>query len=150
MPHFELAALDVRIVALSNVGILLHICGSQHRFNTCEFLLSFQSSDKLGLSLELGSFVAGIMISTTDFAQHTLDQVLFCVLLVTWNEFFIDPFWRKKERKRKQIGNQLVVEYDAFLHYRWSRFVTYLQLSSFQALECSYMYTSCGATWTFF
>ncbi|ONK73030.1 uncharacterized protein A4U43_C04F26370 [Asparagus officinalis] len=33
------------------------------------------SSDKLGLSLELGSFVAGVMISTTDFAQHTLDQV---------------------------------------------------------------------------
>eukprot|EP00268_Persea_americana_P050047 TRINITY_DN5413_c0_g1_i3.p1 TRINITY_DN5413_c0_g1~~TRINITY_DN5413_c0_g1_i3.p1 ORF type:complete len:295 (-),score=33.38 TRINITY_DN5413_c0_g1_i3:484-1368(-) len=32
-------------------------------------------SDKLGLSLELGSFVAGVMVSTTDFAQHTLDQV---------------------------------------------------------------------------
>ena len=38
---------------------------------------SFQCSDKLGLSLELGSFVAGVMISTTDFAQHTLDQVCF-------------------------------------------------------------------------
>ena len=36
----------------------------------------FQCSDKLGLSLELGSFVAGVMISTTDFAQHTLDQVM--------------------------------------------------------------------------
>lgn len=36
-----------------------------------------QCSDKLGLSLELGSFVAGVMISTTDFAQHTLEQVLF-------------------------------------------------------------------------
>ncbi|KAF4401835.1 hypothetical protein G4B88_013122 [Cannabis sativa] len=34
-----------------------------------------QLGDKLGLSLELGSFVAGVMISTTDFAQHTLDQV---------------------------------------------------------------------------
>ncbi|CAL9163370.1 unnamed protein product [Musa hybrid cultivar] len=32
-------------------------------------------SDYLGLSLELGSFIAGVMISTTDFAQHTLDQV---------------------------------------------------------------------------
>ncbi|KAG9445112.1 hypothetical protein H6P81_016452 [Aristolochia fimbriata] len=32
-------------------------------------------SDKLGLSLELGSFVAGVMIATTDFAQHTLEQV---------------------------------------------------------------------------
>lgn len=38
-------------------------------------LLSASCSDKLGLSLELGSFVAGVMISTTDFAQHTLDQV---------------------------------------------------------------------------
>ncbi|KAL6321380.1 hypothetical protein AAG906_016435 [Vitis piasezkii] len=37
-------------------------------------LQHFQCSDKLGLSLELGSFVAGVMISTTDF-QHTLDQV---------------------------------------------------------------------------
>jgi predicted Kef-type K+ transport protein len=35
----------------------------------------FQSSDKLGLSLELGSFAAGVMISTTDLAQHTLEQV---------------------------------------------------------------------------
>ncbi|XP_022968005.1 K(+) efflux antiporter 5 [Cucurbita maxima] len=38
-------------------------------------LLSAWCSDKLGLSLELGSFVAGVMISTTDFGQHTLDQV---------------------------------------------------------------------------
>lgn len=35
----------------------------------------FQCSDKLGLSLELGSFAAGVMISTTDLAQHTLEQV---------------------------------------------------------------------------
>ncbi|KAJ1442785.1 Sodium/solute symporter superfamily [Sesbania bispinosa] len=32
-------------------------------------------SDKLGLSLELGSFAAGVMIATTDQAQHTLEQV---------------------------------------------------------------------------
>ncbi|KAA8539841.1 hypothetical protein F0562_026533 [Nyssa sinensis] len=38
-------------------------------------LLSAWCSDKLGLSLELGSFVAGVMISTTDFGKHTLDQV---------------------------------------------------------------------------
>ncbi|CAH9059670.1 unnamed protein product [Cuscuta epithymum] len=38
-------------------------------------LLSAWCSDKLGLSLELGSFVAGVMISTTDSAQHTLEQV---------------------------------------------------------------------------
>ncbi|KAK3005059.1 hypothetical protein RJ639_017396, partial [Escallonia herrerae] len=31
-------------------------------------------SDKLGLSLELGSFAAGVMISTTDLGQHTLEQ----------------------------------------------------------------------------
>lgn len=41
--------------------------------------ISFQCSDKLGLSLELGSFMAGVMVSTTDFAQHTLDQVTFAV-----------------------------------------------------------------------
>jgi len=34
-----------------------------------------QCSDKLGLSLELGSFAAGVMIATTDQAQHTLEQV---------------------------------------------------------------------------
>lgn len=37
-----------------------------------------QCSDKLGLSLELGSFAAGVMISTTDLAQHTLEQVIPC------------------------------------------------------------------------
>ncbi|CAN1185554.1 K(+) efflux antiporter 4 [Linum perenne] len=37
--------------------------------------LSSQCSDKLGLSLELGSFAAGVMISTTDLAHHTLEQV---------------------------------------------------------------------------
>ncbi|XP_065849899.1 K(+) efflux antiporter 4 isoform X2 [Euphorbia lathyris] len=36
---------------------------------------AFQCSDKLGLSLELGSFAAGVMIATTDLAQHTLEQV---------------------------------------------------------------------------
>ena len=29
----------------------------------------------MGLSLELGSFVAGVMIATTDLAQHTLEHV---------------------------------------------------------------------------
>ncbi|KAK9149475.1 hypothetical protein Scep_008232 [Stephania cephalantha] len=38
-------------------------------------LLVAWCSDKLGLSLELGSFAAGVMISSTDFAQHTLEQV---------------------------------------------------------------------------
>ncbi|WOL09093.1 hypothetical protein Cni_G17846 [Canna indica] len=38
-------------------------------------LLVAWCSDKLGLSLELGSFAAGVMISTTDFAQHTLEQI---------------------------------------------------------------------------
>lgn len=32
-------------------------------------------SDKLGLSLELGSFAAGVMISTTDLSEHTLEQI---------------------------------------------------------------------------
>ncbi|GJT68328.1 K(+) efflux antiporter 4 [Tanacetum coccineum] len=38
-------------------------------------LIVASCSDKLGLSLELGSFAAGVMISTTDHAQHTLEQV---------------------------------------------------------------------------
>ncbi|XP_057721212.1 K(+) efflux antiporter 6 [Arachis stenosperma] len=38
-------------------------------------LLVAWSSDKLGLSLELGSFAAGVMIATTDLAQHTLEQI---------------------------------------------------------------------------
>jgi hypothetical protein len=35
-----------------------------------------QCSDKLGVSFELSSFAAGVMISTTDLAQHTLEQVI--------------------------------------------------------------------------
>ncbi|ESW32990.1 hypothetical protein PHAVU_001G034400 [Phaseolus vulgaris] len=38
-------------------------------------LLVAWCSDKLGLSLELGSFAAGVMIATTDQAQHTLEQI---------------------------------------------------------------------------
>ncbi len=44
--------------------------------------MSFQCSDKLGLSLELGSFAAGVMISTTDLAQHTLEQVVYFLLCI--------------------------------------------------------------------
>ncbi|TVU48535.1 hypothetical protein EJB05_08174 [Eragrostis curvula] len=45
------------------------------RFLKLMIQLSSQCSDYLGLSLELGSFLAGVMISTTDFAHHTLEQV---------------------------------------------------------------------------
>ncbi|GAA0164675.1 hypothetical protein LIER_20257 [Lithospermum erythrorhizon] len=38
-------------------------------------LLVAWCSDKLGLSLELGSFAAGVMISTTDLGHFTLEQV---------------------------------------------------------------------------
>ncbi|KAK1418604.1 hypothetical protein QVD17_27749 [Tagetes erecta] len=38
-------------------------------------LIVASCSDKLGLSLELGSFAAGVMISTTDLSHHTLEQV---------------------------------------------------------------------------
>lgn len=38
-------------------------------------LLVAWCSDKLGLSLELGSFAAGVMISATDLSQHTLEQI---------------------------------------------------------------------------
>lgn len=53
-----------------------HPLSNQVSFQRFDLEISFQCSDKLGLSLELGSFMAGVMISTTDFAQHTLDQVL--------------------------------------------------------------------------
>ncbi|KAF3780389.1 K(+) efflux antiporter 6 [Nymphaea thermarum] len=39
------------------------------------FIENLSLYDKLGLSLELGSFAAGVMVSTTDLAQHTLEQV---------------------------------------------------------------------------
>lgn len=55
-------------------------------FSHIEFIL-IQCSDKLGLSLELGSFAAGVMISTTDLSQHTLEQVsfsIFYVVCVMW------------------------------------------------------------------
>ncbi|KAJ6358406.1 hypothetical protein OIU76_000166 [Salix suchowensis] len=66
-------------------------------------LLSAWCSDKLGLSLELGSFVAGVMISTTDFAQHTLEQVepirnlftalFFLVLECSYMYIFYGTMW---------------------------------------------------------
>ncbi|RWW05961.1 hypothetical protein BHE74_00018838 [Ensete ventricosum] len=37
---------------------------------------------QLGLSLELGSFAAGVMISTTDLSQHTLEQGKLYLLLL--------------------------------------------------------------------
>ncbi|XP_020406331.1 K(+) efflux antiporter 5 isoform X2 [Zea mays] len=45
------------------------------RFLKLMIQLSSQCSDYCGLSLELGSFLAGVMISTTDFAHHTMEQV---------------------------------------------------------------------------
>lgn len=47
----------------------------KHHVFYLKALSYFQCSDKLGLSLELGSFAAGVMIATTDLAQHTLEQV---------------------------------------------------------------------------
>ncbi|XP_073116600.1 K(+) efflux antiporter 6 isoform X2 [Elaeis guineensis] len=41
-------------------------------------LLVAWCSDKLGLSLELGSFAAGVMISTTDLSHHTLEHFIPC------------------------------------------------------------------------
>ncbi|KAL9432310.1 hypothetical protein AB3S75_027352 [Citrus x aurantiifolia] len=48
-------------------------------------LLYVANNDKLGLSLDLGSFIAEVMISTTNFAKHTLDQeVLLEILLLEY------------------------------------------------------------------
>lgn len=49
----------------------------QRNISNDDFFFHSQCSDKLGLSLELGSFAAGVMISTTDLSQHTLEQVSF-------------------------------------------------------------------------
>lgn len=53
--------------------------------------LPFQCSDKLGLSFELGSFAAGVMISTTDLAQHTLEQVRQPTTLLNMVTSYVTP-----------------------------------------------------------
>ncbi|AQK82559.1 K(+) efflux antiporter 4 [Zea mays] len=55
------------------------------------FVKDLKCSDKLGLSLELGSFAAGVMISTTDLAQHTLEQVTFYMYLACLFFLQIEP-----------------------------------------------------------
>ena len=69
------------IPSLPSLSISINLCMSTSTFLTWIFV-SFQCSDKLGLSLELGSFAAGVMISTTDLAQHTLEQVVFFLLCI--------------------------------------------------------------------
>ncbi|XP_024932541.2 K(+) efflux antiporter 4 isoform X2 [Ziziphus jujuba] len=66
-------SLVVLITFLAILSILSRTCVPW--FLKLMISLSSQCSDKLGLSLELGSFAAGVMISTTDLAQHTLEQV---------------------------------------------------------------------------
>ncbi|KAI7727183.1 hypothetical protein M8C21_026996 [Ambrosia artemisiifolia] len=58
------------------VGTLILQTNELYQLASVAFCLIVAScSDKLGLSLELGSFAAGVMISTTDLAHHTLEQV---------------------------------------------------------------------------
>ncbi|XP_008649141.1 K(+) efflux antiporter 4 isoform X1 [Zea mays] len=62
----------------SYVLVALHVTQTNELYQLAAvaFCLLFAwCSDKLGLSLELGSFAAGVMISTTDLAQHTLEQI---------------------------------------------------------------------------
>ncbi|KAL7260100.1 hypothetical protein ACSBR1_005876 [Camellia fascicularis] len=66
-------SLVVLITFLAILSILSRTCVPW--FLKLMISLSSQCSDKLGLSLELGSFAAGVMISTTELAQHTLEQV---------------------------------------------------------------------------
>ncbi|KAG8369814.1 hypothetical protein BUALT_Bualt14G0052900 [Buddleja alternifolia] len=57
------------------IGTLIFQTNELYQLAAVAFcLMSAWCSDKLGLSLELGSFAAGVMISTTEFSQHTLDQ----------------------------------------------------------------------------
>ncbi|KAI7984611.1 K(+) efflux antiporter 4 [Camellia lanceoleosa] len=57
----EVVVFNVAFVAESKIQIYRCFC------STC--------SDKLGLSLELGSFTARVMILIIDLVQHTLEQV---------------------------------------------------------------------------
>ncbi|KAG8636133.1 hypothetical protein MANES_16G103200v8 [Manihot esculenta] len=59
----------------ANMNICAHTNELYQLASVAFCLLVAWCSDKLGLSLELGSFAAGVMISTTDLAQHTLEQV---------------------------------------------------------------------------
>ncbi|KAF9662323.1 hypothetical protein SADUNF_Sadunf18G0041000 [Salix dunnii] len=59
---------------LASVAFCLLVPG----YVSSAFVTPLQSSYKLGLSLDLGSFASGVMISTTDLAQHALEQ-LSCV-----------------------------------------------------------------------
>jgi Kef-type K+ transport system membrane component KefB len=62
-------------------------------------------SDKLGLSLELGAFVAGVMISTTEFAEHTLEQV--CVL--SFSLIFSVPIRTSHNWLLKLLNKQFII-----------------------------------------
>ena len=77
-----------------------------------------QCSDYFGLSLELGSFLAGVMISTTDFAHHTLEQVLFCIqsTFLQLSDF---------------TGNQLFTSLFSFLH----QFKSYKELDALEGVR---------------
>ncbi|PPR88400.1 hypothetical protein GOBAR_AA32279 [Gossypium barbadense] len=62
--------LKLMISLSSQLAVYIHLY-----MHITEVVAILQCSDKLGLSLELGSFAAGVMISTTDLGQHTLEQV---------------------------------------------------------------------------
>ncbi|KAG8636137.1 hypothetical protein MANES_16G103200v8 [Manihot esculenta] len=66
----------------ANMNICAHTNELYQLASVAFCLLVAWCSDKLGLSLELGSFAAGVMISTTDLAQHTLEQGKFYLLLL--------------------------------------------------------------------
>ncbi|KAI4965347.1 hypothetical protein ZWY2020_054734 [Hordeum vulgare] len=81
------SAVAVLVLLISFLGILypLRICVP---WFLLMISLSSQCSDKLGLSLELGSFAAGVMISTTDLITY-LEQVIPSVILVITIKTFI-------------------------------------------------------------
>ena len=61
-------------------------------------LLVAWSSEKLGLSIELGAFVAGVMVSATPFAEQTLRHVepvrnVFAALFVASIGMIMNPFF---------------------------------------------------------
>lgn len=79
--HFAFLLLGLVFLTLSCLWLLKFFLSNLNIDGSYLLLYVFQCSDKLGLSLELGSFAAGVMIATTDLAQHTLEQVWLILIL---------------------------------------------------------------------
>lgn len=86
----------INVTCHNSFFFLLLFCGVTF-LPIIDMSVSFQCSDKLGLSLELGSFAAGVMISTTDLAPHTLEQASLSAYFIRscfFRYFFFTSLWK--------------------------------------------------------